>query len=90
MVVIWVLVVIAIPVWGAIQGEPVDLPGWLFAGAIVGVALTPIIWMRWEIPLVRGREGTVRRSLLTVGIGCLWAVVVLVIGASILAATGLD
>ncbi len=90
MVVIWVVVVIAIPVWGAIQGAPVDLPGWLFAGAILGVAMTPLVWMRWEMPLIRGRARNARRSLMTVGLGCLWAVVVLVIGASILAATGLD
>ncbi len=90
MVVIWVVVAIAIPIWGAIQGEPVDLPGWLLAGAVLGVALTPLIWMRWEIPLIRGRARSVRRSMATIGVGCLWAIVVLVVGAGILAALGLD
>jgi len=90
MVAIWVVVAIAVAAWGAIQGELVDLPGLLLALVVLGIALTPLIWMRYEIPLVRGRQRTVRRSLGTVGVGCLWAVIVLVVGFSILGALGLD
>jgi hypothetical protein len=57
---------------------------------VLGVALTPLIWMRHEIPLIRGRDRAVPRAFAVIGLGCLWSVVALVIGVWLLAAFGVD
>ena len=57
---------------------------------ILGVAMTPLIWMRYEIPLIRGRDRAVRRAFAVIGVGCLWSVVALVVGVWLLAALGVE
>ena len=57
---------------------------------ILGVAMTPIIWIRHEIPLIRGRQHAIRRRFAVVGLGCLWSVVALVVGVWALAALGIE
>ena len=52
--------------------------------------MTPLIWMRYEIPLVRGRERAARRAFAVLGLGCLWSVVALLVGVSVLAALGVE
>ena len=55
---------------------------------VLGVALTPLIWIRHEIPLIHGRQHGLRRGFAVVGLGCLWSIVALVVGVWLLALFG--
>ena len=67
--------------------DPIDI---IIYMAVIGVALTPLVWIRYEIPLIRGREHALRRTFAVIGFGCLWAVVALVGGIFVLALIGID
>ena len=87
---IWVVVLAAVVGIEIARGGEID-PAALFAGVIVlGVAITPLLWMRYERPVVRGKERRLRRTLAVVGVGCLWAVVALLAGASVIAQFGVE
>ena len=57
---------------------------------VLGVALTPLIWIRHEIPLIRGRQHAIRRGFAVVGLGCLWSIVALVVAVWLLALLGVE
>ena len=69
------------------SGNPIDV---VLGMAVLGVALTPLVWIRYEIPLIRGREHALRRTFAVIGFGCLWAVIALVGGIFVLALIGID
>lgn len=57
--------------------------------AVIGVAVFPLVWIRYEILLIRGSEHAVRRTFAVFGLGCLWAAVALVGGIFVLALIGI-
>lgn len=92
LVLIWVAVatiVIGLEVFGG-GGRNPNLLATALGVLILGVAMTPLIWMRYEIPLIRGRDRAVRRAFAVIGVGCLWSVVALVVGVWLLAALGIE
>ena len=92
LVLIWVAL-IAIAVAVEALGDVTRNAGPLEIGLgllILGVAMTPIIWIRHEIPLIRGRQHATLRGFAVVGLGCLWSVVALVVGVWLLAALGVE
>ena len=90
MLLIWAVVVAAVVGIELVTGGEPD-PVALFASSIVvGVATTPLRWMRYERPVVRPGERQFRRTLALVGIGCLWAVVALLAGVFVIALLGFE
>ena len=91
LVLIWVAVTAIAVVLQVIDGRgttnPIEI---VLALAVLGVAMTPLIWIRYEIPLIRGREHATRRAFAVIGFGCLWAVVALVGGFVVLALLGIE
>ena len=92
LVLIWValtVIVIAIEVFGGDSRNSNPLETGLGV-LVLGVAMTPLIWIRHEIPLIRGRHHAMRRGFTVVGLGCLWSIVALVVGVWILALLGVE
>ena len=58
--------------------------------SLLGVAVTPLLWVRYEIPLIRGRQHALGRTFAVIGLGCLWAVVALIGGFFVLAMIGIE
>jgi hypothetical protein len=56
---------------------------------LIGVSLLPLVWIRYEIPLIRGRPHALRRTFAVIGFGCIWAVVALIGGFFVLALIGI-
>jgi hypothetical protein len=89
LVVTWVIAIAIVIVIGILNNAAFDRPVGLLAGMVVlGVALTPIIWLRWEMPILAGRHRG-RRSCMAVLLAVLWAVAVLAVGAVAIDAIGL-
>lgn len=90
LILIWTVVIAAVVGIEFVSGGAID-PVALFAGTIVvGVAITPLMWMRYERPVVRPGERQLRRTLALVGIGCLWAVAALLAGVLVIALLGFE
>jgi hypothetical protein len=92
LILIWVAliaIVIALEVFGGVSRNrsPLETARGVL---LLGVAVTPLIWIRHEIPLIRGRDHTTRRAFAVIGLGCLWAVVALVVGVWLLALVGVE
>ena len=89
LVLIWIAVIAIAIIVQTIDGRgtsnPVEI---VLAMSVLGVAMTPIIWIRHEIPLIRGRHHATRHALAVVGLGCLWAIVALVGGFVLLTLLG--
>jgi hypothetical protein len=89
-IVVWVVVTAVLFAYSHVRGEPIDEPvAFLFALAIVAFAVTPLVWIRWESPLVCGPHSR-RRSALVWAVGCLWIPVGLVVGVAVVALLGVD
>ncbi len=85
LILMWVVVVPCIVVWSHLRGEPIEDPvGLVVAMAILALGTTPLLWLRWERPIVGGERGRLR-SLAAVGVGCLWFLAVLLVGLVALA-----
>ena len=87
LVLIWVsliAVAVAVEAFGDVTRNASPLETGLGV-LILGVAMTPLIWIRYEIPLIRGRQHAIRRGFAVVGLGCLWSIVALVVGVGLLA-----
>ena len=92
LVLIWVaLTVIAIAI-EVLGGDRRSTNPWAtgLGVLVLGVALTPLIWIRHEIPLIRGRQHAILRGFAVVGLGCLWSIVALVGGVWLLTLFGVD
>jgi hypothetical protein len=80
-VLIWAAVTVIALVLQRIDGRgttnPVDI---VLAMAIIGVALVPLLWLRYAISGFASGQHAMRRTFAAVGLGCLWTVVALVIG----------
>jgi hypothetical protein len=83
MIGIWILAGVVSIVWARLADVDLDLGGYVIAFAVLAVALLPLSWMRYERPLVPGRHSA-RRSSAVLGLGCLWAVMAMVIGFALL------
>jgi hypothetical protein len=91
LVVIWIAVIVCVVGYGVVTGGSIDNPVGLLLGMLVlGIAMAPIQWIRYEQPLVRGRHNAGRRTVAVVGLGCLWAVVALFVGAALIGALGVE
>ena len=88
---IWAAVIAIAVVLQMIDGRATTNPFEIVVGmALMGLALTPLIWIRHEIPLIRGRQHATRRAFAVIGFGCLWAVVALVGGFFVLTLLGIE
>ena len=89
--VIWVGVMAIAVVLQMIDGRGSSNPfEVVLAMTVMALALTPVIWIRHEIPLIRGRHHSTRRTFAVIGVGCLWAVVALLGGTFLLALLGIQ
>jgi hypothetical protein len=89
-VALWIVVLVGLIVLdlvaGGEYGGPVEIAAGLF---LLAVALTPVIWLRWESPVLSGRHAT-RRTFAALGLALLWAAGVLVLGVAVLGALGIE
>ena len=90
MIALWIAVIPGLVIFGEATGHPILRLREFVAGLVVlAVAATPLIWMRWETPIVPGPRGG-RRSVAAFGAGCAWFVGVLLVGAVVLHVRGVD
>jgi hypothetical protein len=85
-VLVWIVVLVVMLGIGIVVGEPVEM---VLGILLLAIAISPIMWIRWNRPLFVGHHA-VGRSFVTIGIGCLWSGVVLLLGLGILAALGIE
>jgi uncharacterized membrane protein len=90
LVVVWALVIAGFVGYDIVRGREVDPVALVAAFIVVAVAMTPLIWIRHERPVVRTEERRFRRTLAVVGVGCVWAVVALLAGVVVVALLGID
>ena len=85
----WLVVWIGLFALGVWQGEEIRDPlQFALAGAVLGFALSPVIWIRWERPRIGGRNW--RRRLAAIGVTVAWAFGVLLLGLGAMDAAGID
>lgn len=88
---LWVAVTAIAVVLQTIDGRGTTNPiAIVLAMTLMGLALTPLVWIRHEIPLLRDRRHPARRATAVVGFGCLWTVVVLLGGFFVLTLLGVQ
>jgi hypothetical protein len=89
-VAIWAIVLVGLAVLDVYaagsRGEPLEI---LLGGFLMAVALTPLIWLRWERPVLRGHHAT-RRTFAAIGLALLWAVIVFLLALALLGALGIE
>jgi hypothetical protein len=80
-ILIWTAVTVIAVVLQRIDGRgttnPLDV---VLAMSIVGIAVVPLVWLRYAIPVFASGEHATRRTFAVIGLGCLWTVVALFVG----------
>ena len=90
LIILWALVIAGFLGYNIVRGEGVDPVGLVAGFIVVAAAMTPLIWIRYERPVVRTEERRFQRTLAVVGVGCVWAVIALLAGVVVVALLGID